>query len=167
MLSEKLFSKQCDVRKLNEEDIENIYQICKNNTLYYKYCPPFVTYQSIKEDMKALPDKVSINQKYYVGYFKSGKLLAIMDLIENYPDNKTVFIGFFMSDISIQNRGFSSSLIEELCQYLKVLNYKYIQLAWIFDNPQAQHFWLKNGFKPIRKTVSNSNDIVMLAIREL
>ena len=63
--------------------------------------------------------------------------------------------------------GFSSSLIEELCQYLKVLSCECIQLAWIFDNPQAQHFYLKNGFKPIEKKVSNSNDIVMLAVREL
>lgn len=45
------------VKQLTEKDVEEIYQLCKENPLYYKYCPPLVTRESILEDLKVLPPK--------------------------------------------------------------------------------------------------------------
>lgn len=36
-------------------DVEKIYELYRKNTLYYEYCPPFVTENSIRQDMQALP----------------------------------------------------------------------------------------------------------------
>lgn len=46
------FSKHYPVRKLGTEDIGQVYALCKKNTLYYQYCPPFVTRESIEEDRR-------------------------------------------------------------------------------------------------------------------
>ena len=51
----KLLSSLFEVRKLNSKDIDSIYHLCCSNKLFYQYHPPFVTKESILEDMNALP----------------------------------------------------------------------------------------------------------------
>lgn len=90
-----------------------------------------------------------------------------MDLISHYPDHESVFIGFFMMNVEKQKKGIATQIITELCEYLHEENYKYVQLAWVKGNPQAEHFWTKNKFQAIRETKANTNDIVLLAQRNL
>lgn len=160
-MDELLFSKKYNVRKLQKNDIDQIYDLCSKNHLYYQYCPPYVTRKSIELDMSALPDNVDFKDKYYVGYFKNGKLIAILDLIDGYPKKDIVFIGFFMVDSTIQKSGIGSAIVNELIDYLTTLEYKEVRLGWINGNPQAEHFWIKNGFCPIKE------DCVILANRRI
>lgn len=44
-----------------------------------------MTRKSIESDMMTLPDNIDIKDKYYVGYFKNEKLIAVLDLIDGYP----------------------------------------------------------------------------------
>ena len=126
-MDELLFSKKYDVRKLHKNDINQIYDLCSKNHLYYQYCPPYVTRKGIESDMSALPDNVDFKDKYYVGYFKDGKLIAILDLIDGYPKKDIVFIGFFMVDSTIQKSGMGSAIVKELIDYLTTLEYKEVR----------------------------------------
>ena len=103
--------------------------LCGKNHLYYQHCPPYVTRKSIESDMMALPDNVDFRDKYYVGYFKNEKLIAVLDLIDGYPKKDIVFIGFFMMDISIQKSGIGSAIVNELIKYLTTLKYKEVRLG--------------------------------------
>lgn len=163
----ELFSDKYAVRPLNEGDIDDIYKLLRENVLYYEYCPPFVTRQSIQDDMNALPPEKTMKDKYYIGYYQKDKLIAIMDLIDDYPEKGIAYIGFFMTDVAAQNRGVGSEIIDCLCKYLTSLEYRSIRLAWVKGNPQAEHFWLKNCFVPIGETKSNVADKVILAERVL
>ena len=49
------FSNDYTVRRMEKADVAGIYLLCSKNGLYYQYCPPFVTEQSILDDMNALP----------------------------------------------------------------------------------------------------------------
>ena len=62
----KNLSAQQDEYINNEEDIPEILALCEKNTLYYRYCPPFVSEQSIRDDMNALPPGKTVSDKYYV-----------------------------------------------------------------------------------------------------
>lgn len=167
-MKEADFSKKYQVRKLQKEDVWQIYELCSKNSIYYQYCPPFVSYESIEEDMAALPSGITNECKYYVGYYEVGNLLAVLDLIDGYPEKEVVFIGFFMCDISIQKRGIGTNIITELLNYIKIQGYKSVQLAWVKGNPQAEHFWLKNGFTVVKETSSNVADSsVILAEKRL
>lgn len=128
------------------ENYKRMMLIKYKNHLYYQYCPPYVTRKSIESDMRALPDNVDFKDKYYVGYFKNGKLIAILDLIDGYPKKDIVFIGFFMVDSIRQKSGIGSAIVNELIDYLTTLEYKEVCLGWINGNPQAEHFWIQNGF---------------------
>ena len=49
------FSKSYHVQMLIERDIPLILRLCEKNTQFYEHCPPFVTEESIRNDMCALP----------------------------------------------------------------------------------------------------------------
>lgn len=65
-------SRKYKCRRLNDSDIDAIYALCVRNSLYYEYCPPDVTKESIAKDMLALPPNVDPGQKYYMGFFCRG-----------------------------------------------------------------------------------------------
>ena len=163
----KYFSSLYVTRLLTQDDVEIVYQLCKENKLYYTYCPPFVTKEAIREEMQSLPKGKTMKDKYYLGYFSKDQLIAVMDLIDRYPDEKSVFIGFFMTHVNVQNKGIASQIIQDLVNYLTKEGYHRIQLAWINGNPQAEHFWLKNQWIPIKETISNTQHSVLLAQRIL
>lgn len=80
-----LLSTKYQVKRIEEPDIPEVYVLCKNNPLYYQYCPPFVTTDSIKEDLMELPKGKTPEDKYYLGFYKRDKsLVAVMDLIYGY-----------------------------------------------------------------------------------
>ena len=51
------FSKSYHVRILTERDIPLILRLCEKNEQFYEHCPPFVTSESIRDDMCALPQR--------------------------------------------------------------------------------------------------------------
>ena len=162
-----LFSNDYTVRRMEKADVADIYLLCSKNDLYYQYCPPFVTEQSILDDMKALPPNKEICDKYYVGYYKEEELIAVMDFIMAYPNEKTAFIGFFMTAVSTQNAGIGSSIIDDLCRYLASIRLSSVRLGWVKGNPQAEHFWHKNNFKETGITYDTDNYTVVVAQRVL
>ncbi len=56
-----------------------------------------------------------------------------------------------MTDVSVQGKGVGSAIISEMSQFICSQGYSDIQLGWVKDNPQAEHFWHKNGFKETGK----------------
>lgn len=162
MLNVNEFSKHYQVKKLNNKDVDDIYNLCLSNPLYYEYCPPMVSKESVLEDLVALPPGVTLNEKYYVGFYENGKMVAVMDLIDGYPKEKIAFIGFFMTDASVHNTGVGSAIISDVSTYFERMNYSAIRLAWVKGNPQAEHFWKKNGFSGILETSSTAAEHVIL-----
>ena len=117
--------------------------------------------------MKALPPNKELADKYYLGYYDAEKLIAVMDLIRAYPNENTAFIGFFMTDVSVQNTGIGSAIIDELCSYLTEIGFERVRLGWVKGNPQSKHFWHKNGFTETGITYDTDHYTVVVAEREL
>lgn len=139
------------VRKMQQEDIDIIYELSVGNPMFFRYCPPYVTRESIISDMEALPPHCTKEQKYYIGFFAEEKLIAIMDLIDGYPRADIAYIGLFMVNKDAQGKGVGSEIIHESLEYLKHRNFSAVQLAYAKGNPQSEAFWKKNGFVPTGK----------------
>lgn len=137
------------VRKLRAEDVGIVYDLSCKNELFYQLHPPFITRESILQDMKALPPQKDYKDKYYLGFFDGSKLIACLDLVLSYPKQDTAYIGFFMVDISRQGCGIGSGIIQEVCNHLKHSGYQAVRLGVDQGNPQSYAFWTKNGFCPI------------------
>ena len=142
----KLLSDTLTVRKLHVTDVDLIYNLCADNQLFYQYHPPFVTRESILQDMEALPPGKNASDKFYVGFFDGEVLVAVLDLILDYPAKGTDFIGFFMMNAGWQGRGAGSKIIQECIAYLKTTGCRKIRLGVDKGNPQSNAFWQKNGF---------------------
>ena len=155
------------VHKIREEDVEKVYHLCLGNPLYYEYCPPMVTLNSVREDLTALPPGKTMDDKYFVGFYEGEELIAVMDLIDGYPTKDIAFIGFFMTDASVQKQGVGSRIMADLLDTLKEVGFQAVRLAWVKGNPQAEHFWKKNGFQMLKETTSNAADSVILAEHKL
>ena len=146
MIDIKALSKTYIVRRLTDADIEDIYRLCSTNPQYYIHMPPPVSRESIIADMCAIPPGVTADDKYYIVCFDGGRLAAVLDLIDGYPEKGVAYIGFFMVDAAIQSCGVGSVIINELCRYLSDRGFASVRLAWVDGNNQAERFWLKNGF---------------------
>ena len=129
------------VRKLTINDVDTIYDMMSKNEIFYQYHPPFVTKESVVEDMEALPPNKSYDDKYYIGFFENDSLVAIMDLILGYPTEEIAFIGLFMTNVQYQNKGIGSNIIRDTCDYLNDLGYKKVRLGVDKGNPQSYSFW--------------------------
>ena len=162
-----LLSDQYLVRILNESDVAEIYELCRKNLLYYQYCPPFVTEENLISDMNALSPNNEMWDKYYIGYYDGERLIAVLDIIMNYPKEATAFIGLFMTDVAIQNKGIGSGIIEELCIRLAQIGVSKIRLGWVKDNPQSKRFWHKNKFEETGEIHDTGKFKVILAERYL
>ena len=160
-------SSRYEVRRLGQGDIPEIYELCRKNSLYYEYCPPFVTPESIRADLGALPPGKESTDKYYLGFYDGGRLNAVLDLILAYPDGRTAFIGFFMMEQSMQGTGIGSESIGGLCVGLKDMGFRAVRLGWVQGNPQARQFWQKNGFRETGISYQTENYTVVVAQREL
>lgn len=139
-------SKLYKVRKIEEKDVEDVYQLFLTNPEYFYHCPPEPSVEMVKGDMKALPPGKLIFDKYYAGYFEDDKLIGVIDLVERYPDKKTCFVGMFILLDSYQNKGIGTKLINELSEYIKSLGYTSLRLGYVTTNDHAKYFWHKQGF---------------------
>ncbi|MBQ9993688.1 MAG: GNAT family N-acetyltransferase [Clostridia bacterium] len=165
-LNTSAFSDAFAVRRMSTADIPVIYAMTSRNTQYYAFCGRKNTADDIRDDLCALPPGKSLDDKYYVGFFDGHTLVAVMDLIDGYPDADTAYIGFFMMNADLQGRGIGSSIISGVCDYLGKTGFRRVRLAFDKDNPQSTHFWHKNNFTDLRD-VPHDGGIVVLAERAL
>ena len=100
------FSQKYAVRPLTAGDVDKILALCAENEQFYRYHPPLATRESVLEDMTALPPGKCAADKHYLGFFDRETLVAVLDLIERYPQDDTAYIGFFMTKKERQSKAF-------------------------------------------------------------
>ena len=151
MLDISRLSSSYEVRRMSDANVDVIFELCRKNREYYRWCGKENSKELIISDLHITPPGIDICDKYYVGFYDKEELMAVMDLIDGYPEKDTAFIGFFMMDHDHQGNGVGTVIIDEVSSYLKDIGIREIQLGIDKDNPQSNHFWKKNGFEVIRE----------------
>jgi RimJ/RimL family protein N-acetyltransferase len=155
MIDISKLSKRYSVRILEESDVETLARICKQNTVFYEYTEARPTKENILNDMKATPPGITMDDKYYFGFFDDRELIAIMDLIDGYPKAEIAYIGFFMMNPQYQGKQTGTAIIAEVIDCLQSTGKTSVRLAIDKGNPQSTHFWKKNGFEIISEADVN------------
>lgn len=166
-IAKKQFMTDYQLKEMTKNDIEEMYLLCRENTLYYKYCPPFVTKESLLIDLEKLPPNKTSKDKYFLGIYEGNTLVGLIDIILKYPNNQTAFIGFFMMNKLYQSKGIGSQIIQELCIYLKEQGFDKVRLGYVKGNLQSEGFWLKNNFKPVGLEIEQEEYCVVVLERNL
>ena len=167
MLDYQQFSKEYTVRPLIEDDLEAMLALCLSNPLYYEHLKMQPTLENLREDLTALPPDKTMEDKYFVGFFSGERLVALLDLIDGYPQAGTAFIGWFMVDAAEQGKGSGSRIISDVVAYCRQAGFGKMRLGCVKINPQSKHFWQKMGFSATGESkVREENVEVILMERE-
>lgn len=159
------FTACCQVRPLRAEDIPAAVALYRSNPLFCQGRE--ITAANVERDRTLLPPYTDRAQKYFVGYFQQNALTAVLDLIAGYPDDKTGFIGLFMVHGDRSGQGLGSRLIEDLSICCREAGLSALRLAYDPDNPQAAHFWSRQGFLPLYESRNAAYGRLMVAQREI
>lgn len=146
MLDYRQFSKEYTVRPLNEGDLEAMFALCLSNPLYYEHLKIQPTLENLREDLTALPPDKTMGDKFFVGFFSGKRLIAMLDLIDGYPQAGTAFIGWFIMDAAEQGKGTGARIISDVLAACFRAGFHKMRLGCVKTNPQSTHFWRKMGF---------------------
>ena len=141
--------------RYDHHGVDDVIGLCRQNTVFYEYTEARPTRENILHDMNATPPGIEPADKYYFGFYEGADLIAIMDLIDGYPEKDIAYIGFFMMDVKHQGKQIGSSIISEVISYFRTIGKTAVRLAIDKGNPQSTHFWTKNGFQVIKKADVN------------
>lgn len=154
------------VRRMTDADTDEILALCRQNPQYYRYCDAEATEAQIRDDLHITPPGIGPEDKYYLGLYEGGTLIAVLDLIDGYPERAYGFIGFFMMRAAYQGRQTGSAIIRGLEDCLRAHGKERVRLGIDKDNPQSAHFWKKNGYRVINE-VPAGGGTVLVAEKEL
>ncbi len=135
------------VKKITEADITAVYNLCRTNRRYYRYAHTEPTKRNLTEVISEMPEGTEASQKHFMGFYDDNeKLVAILDLITDYPKKGSAFIGWFMVDAALQGQGIGSQIFADIRASLEAQGYDEMSLAVIKENEPAIAFWQKQGF---------------------
>ncbi|MDD6159513.1 MAG: tRNA (guanosine(46)-N7)-methyltransferase TrmB [Oscillospiraceae bacterium] len=141
-----------ELKAVTEGDIPAVLALMESNGAYYEMdgFPP--SEESIRHDMAVLPPRCIPDQKTYCALWQNGKPLVLLDLIEGYPRERTLFIGFFMVAHDSQGKGVGSEVASAISEAAAQAGYDEIRLACLKANEAGHRFWEKMGFHDIRES---------------
>ncbi|WP_127849933.1 GNAT family N-acetyltransferase [Lacticaseibacillus hulanensis] len=120
-----------------------------NAAYYQKIGEPRPTIQTVLDDAKELPPATPARAKHFWLVKQAGKPVAVLDLIEGYPDQTTLYIG--QLEVATPRQGHGRAIIDQLKEQIGSHGYKRMELAAVHANKDAAKFWLALGFQLLRQ----------------
>lgn len=161
------FSHCFRVMRLAEGNLPELLSICRGNPAYYAAMHTVPTMEGLRNVLRELPPGKTLDDKYFVGFYETGRLTAVLDLIAGYPNDDTAYLGWFMMHQESQGRGVGSQIITELSFRLSAEGFTHMELGYVKGNRQAEDFWVKNGFSPTGKEVQTDTYTVVCMRRRI
>lgn len=83
---------------------------------------------------------------YCIGFSINGEAAAILSMLEDYPDNGTLYIGLFLMNEKFKRKGIATKIINTLIDETFHADYKSVKLSVQDNNISGFSFWKKLGF---------------------
>ena len=138
-------SSDFEVRRIAEQDVPDVFDLCRSNVRYYRGLDQKPARQRLTKGLSALPEGASADQRYLLGFYEDGKPVAILDLIPGYPDKDSAYIGWFTVEAQRRYAGIGSQLFADIRAGLKARGVRCLSLACPAGE-EALAFWEKQGF---------------------
>lgn len=139
--------KRIDESNFNNES-QHIFSLCASNPKYYEYTHEILSMESLKDDLLALPPTKTKEDKFFIGFYKEENLIAILDLIQDFPQPQTAYIGLFMTHKNLQGIGLGTEILRSVEAFLLKENYKILKLGVVLENLEAKAFCKHFRTKP-------------------
>lgn len=154
------------VKKLSENDYLNFKELCLNQGYFFDCLKEDCVDANIKDLFEGKPSNALHLKKYMYGFYLKSKLIAVLDLMCDYPTSKSVFINLFMVSASLQGGGVGSEIIKRLKELARLSKFESLHLGVIETNKKAKNFWQKQGFEYLNIKYNNEKyNVEMMGCR--
>lgn len=135
------------VRILNESEISKLQKLFEESNDYFQIILNRDTLPSDAEfHFRHVPRGNTMEDKFIYGVFKTHELVGVMDLIRNYPDMDTWFLGLLILTPKERGSGLGKMTFEKVAEILRNNGVKKIRISVANQNTKAFNFWTKLGF---------------------
>lgn len=121
--------------------------IYQENAQYFQAMGKEVPTENLWEDLVAVPEGKSVVDKCFLGFWEGEKLVAVLEMLADYPGENVIYIGLFMLAADRQGKGEGGRIMEEVFTWLKSDGYGWVSLDYTYGNQQSEAFWKKLGFR--------------------
>ena len=94
----------------------------------------------------ARPLSVDVTRKHVIGLERDGALIAIVDLLEGYPDRDDWYVGLLLLSPGERGRGLGAAVWAAVEQWICAEGGRHARLIVQEQNPAAVRFWRAAGF---------------------
>ncbi|MCI8387697.1 MAG: GNAT family N-acetyltransferase [Clostridiales bacterium] len=88
---------------------------------------------------------------YCIGFSLNGEAVAILSILEGYPETDTLYIGLFLMNENFKRKSIGTKIISTLIDESFSTQYSSIKLSVQDNNICGYSFWSKLGFKVTKK----------------
>ncbi len=159
MLVERLnFLLPYQVRRLTEEDGGEIFALQRRHSGYHAlFLNHEVEKSDVMSDLTSIPEGVLPEDKFYLGMYDAENLVAIADVVLNFPTSRTAWLGLVMVDYDAVGQGVGGKVIEALKKAL--MRERFSQLCTLVPTgSDAGSFFDAHGF--------STGDEMLMGVRE-
>ncbi|MGI6202189.1 MAG: GNAT family N-acetyltransferase [Eubacteriales bacterium] len=134
------------VEKLTERNYRDYYSVFESNADYWEAIKgrPLAS-QDCLEAVCYCPDNFDKSKVYCLGIRKHDIPVAVVSLLEDYPDRGTSFIGLLLVDGGMQREGIGTEIVTAIINASDG-RFDSIRLSVEPSNTGALRFWQEQGF---------------------
>lgn len=150
------FAKQLTVEK-DTADLQRLCEDCSDYYIMMSDKPPAST--EGKDLFHDMPPNVDAKNKLLIGiYNQSNRMVGFIDMIKDFPEKETWFIGQMMIIPNLRNQGLGRETLNAYQSWAKDNGVKTIGLSVIEKNENAFRFWSTMGFKIVDEKYTSIGD---------
>ena len=139
------------VEPITQENISRVQTLLESNPEYFHATQSHpVSRADCMADISALPPGKTMSDKSYLLLSDSIGDLAVIDFIEQYPNDRSGYLGFFILSGERHNQGIGQTLLGIVEKTAQQCGLSRIELACFASNKPGLRFWAKEGYQLIR-----------------
>lgn len=93
---------------------------------------------------------------YCIGFSLHGEAVALLSILEGYPETDTLYIGLFLMNEKFKRKSIGTKIISSVIDESLNAQYNSIKLSVQDNNISGCSFWYKLGFKTTKKCDCNN-----------
>ena len=140
------------------DGIDAVLALLQSDPAYFAIEGSQPTAQSVRDDIALLPPRCAVGQKHYLALWRDGRVAAVLDLVEGYPRERTLFLGFLFLAPGLRRQGAGREIVDAVLQAAGDAGMDSVRLACLPDNLTGHAFWRAMGFGDLREGRRQGND---------
>lgn len=140
-----------EIEPVRETDTAAVLALFQSDPAYFALDGGQPTGDSIREDMANLPPRCTMEQKHYLALGRDGRPAAVLDLVEGYPRERTLFVGLFFLDPALRRQGMGRAVMDAVVWSADKAGFDRVRLGCLQNNPDGHAFWTAMGFRDVRE----------------